>query len=270
MKRISPIFFIIFLWFCNSQQKQDISLSKTSSLTTVKILNQKKQVFIPVSGNPEPIKSNSLSVADSSLLISLLVEKGDNVKYHDLLGSLWIISKRREYTPKDLISPLAGTITELNYKLNTPIPPYSTILKIEYLKQLKMIVRISKHQLSIVKKFSKVIFKKNGQTLQGYVKGINHRTLELEIIIPNKEMDFTQRDRVSGLIDCGIVEGTYLPNKYFNHSDSLYVKIEDDILIYIHKIALFDSLALISPSLYDKKEIYLFKENLTSINKFLY
>ncbi len=261
---------MFFLWFCNNQQKQKIPANKTSSLSTVKIQNIKKQVFIPISGNPEPIESNSLSVADSSLLISLHVEEGDNIKYNDLLGSLWIITNRREYTPKDLRAPLTGTITELNYELNSPIPPYSTILKIENLKQLKMVIHVSRHQLNIVKKFSKVIFKKNGRELQGYVRRINSLSRELEIIISNKEMDFTQGDKVYGFIDCGIIKGTFLPAKYFSHSDSIYAKIEDDIFIYIHKIALSNSLALISPSLFDKKEIFLFKENLTSINKTLY
>ncbi len=222
-------------------------------------------------GIPEPLNSVDISIPDSSVLISLLVEKGDNVTVGDLLGSLWFIKKsNKEYTPRDLRAPLSGTITELNYQVDDPIPPYSTIMKIEDLRRLKIKIKIIHNQLNIIRRYSKTIFTISGRKILGYIRKIDPAALQLEIIIPNKNNDYMLGEPISGYIDCGTLKGSFVANNYFNDKDSLYAKIEEDIMINIYKIGVSDTLAMIYPQLFDKKEIFLPQENLTSVKNILY
>ena len=271
MKNLLMILILSLFWFCTKPQEQNSTAPGQSVLLPVKVINTEKRVTIPIEGIPEPFNSVSISMPDSSVLISLLVEQGDKVTVGDLLGSLWFIKKqKREYTPKDLRAPLSGTITELNYQLDNPIPPYSTIMKIDDLKRLKLKIKITRNQLNIIKRYAKAVFTLNGEKTEGYVRSIDPLALELEIIIPNNTADYIKGQQLKGYIDCGTLKGSFLKDRYFRGKDSLYVKIEEDILIHIYKIGQSDTLALIYPSLFDKKDIFLYRENLTSVKNILY
>ena len=271
MKNILLTLILFLFWFCAKPEKQNDKAAKSSLLLPVKIINTERNVIIPLKGIPEPLNSATITMPDSSVLISLLVEKGDNVTVGDLLGSLWFIRKKnREYTPKDLRAPLSGTITELNYQLDSPISPYSVIMKIEDLRQLKIKVKINRKQLNIIKPYAKAVFTINREEMEGYIRNIDPITLQMEIIIPDKNMEYIKGESISGYVDCGKLNGSFMADRYFQGKDSLYVKIEEDIMIYIYKTAISDTLALIYPSLFDKKEIFLYRENLTSVKNILY
>jgi len=271
MKNILLTLILFLFWFCAKPEKQNDKAAKSSLLLPVKIINTERNVIIPLKGIPEPLNSATITMPDSSVLISLLVEKGDNVTVGDLLGSLWFIRKKnREYTPKDLRAPLSGTITELNYQLDSPISPYSVIMKIEDLRQLKIKVKINRKQLNIIKPYAKAVFTINREEMEGYIRHIDPITLQMEIIIPDKNMEYIKGESISGYVDCGKLNGSFMADRYFQGKDSLYVKIEEDIMIYIYKTAISDTLALIYPSLFDKKEIFLYRENLTSVKNILY
>ena len=271
MKNILLTLILFLFWFCAKPEKQNDKAAKSSLLLPVKIINTERNVIIPLKGIPEPLNSATITMPDSSVLISLLVEKGDNVTVGDLLGSLWFIRKKnREYTPKDLRAPLSGTITELNYQLDSPISPYSVIMKIEDLRQLKIKVKINRKQLNIIKPYAKAVFTINREEMEGYIRHIDPITLQMEIIIPDKNMEYIKGESISGYVDCGKLNGSFMSDRYFQGKDSLYVKIEEDIMIYIYKTAISDTLALIYPSLFDKKEIFLYRENLTSVKNILY
>lgn len=271
MKNILLTLILFLFSFCTKPERQDTISAKSSSLLPVKVINTERNVIIPVNGIPEPLNSATIAMPDSSVLISLLVEKGDNVTIGDLLGSLWFIRKKnREYTPKDLRAPLSGTITELNYQLDSPISPYSVIIKIEDLRQLKIKVKINRNQLNIIKRYAEAVFTINKKEVRGYIRNIDPVSLQIEIIIPDKNMEYIKGESLNGYIDCGRLRGSFLSKRYFHENDSVYVKIEEDIMIYIYKTGVSDTLALIYPSLFDKKRIFLYRENLTSVKNILY
>ncbi|NOX87410.1 MAG: HlyD family efflux transporter periplasmic adaptor subunit [Calditrichaeota bacterium] len=269
MRVFVPIFYpllVLFLISCQQQDKTDAGSKKAGALWESYILIKNSfPVDIPIEGKLVAWQKMDLSASRRSRLISLLVEKGDEVRKGDFLLSLWTVGKRANLTPIDFFAPLKGRISEINYQLNDTIPEGSVILTIENRENLILKAALSPGQIYYVKRNANVTLTSGDLEIKGAVLKVDKKAQQVTVIVPNQRLKLNRDLLVRGMIHLKEVKGNYLPLNVFQESDSVSARVESYIEITIYRVGVVsDSLALIFPTIPDVNQIQI-KKNLDII-----
>jgi len=247
---------LIFLFSgCERPQKdfpKTPSKPQTAALDSCPIYHSQLKVIIPIKAKPVPWKTQVISFQDTCHVIALLVDKNNRVRSGDLLASVWNIIRQNEFTPIDIHAQIEGVVSDVNYGLQDKIPPVSAFIVIKDFRYL--LIRVNTHPTIMrnLKKGSVVSIYFKGQSLQASILKLDSRSEFTEILIANQREYVSTDSLLVGQIDCGMIKGDFILQRYFNDSDTLSAFVDPDFPLLIKKIAVSDTLAMIFPALPEK------------------
>ncbi len=234
----------------NTNERQTASKQR-QNFVMAKVLHEAREVQIFTNGVPQAWEKTELSVPDSAILIALLVEEHTSVKKGDLLASLLTFAGKEEYVPVNLISPIDGVVTGVDYKLQAHIPAGRRIIEIKNFDHYILKVNLASFQLDYIKRDTPAELLLDKARLKARVYEIDRSRNEVVLLT----------EPVSGLtIDEEIlpvrivfphIKGSYLPERFFMQADSLPILLQDSIALEIYAVGKSDSLVLIHPPLPD-------------------
>jgi len=246
-------FFICCLisFSCVDDKKQYNAISNkniSKIIDTVSIVHATLPVIVSVKGYLEFWKKKTLTSSDTSQIISVLVEEGQQVERNDYLLSLWQLKKNKEFTPVDIRAPFPGIIENVNIRVGSIIGMNKPLLHIYNDNFFSVKISMHKDQIRFLKKNQKVISGLQELNLEGFVASVNRRLNIVNILLKNINHINPDRGMVKLDIICGNVRGDFILSKNFKN-DKIIAYIDDESTFEISRIGISDSLSLISPRL---------------------
>jgi len=255
LKKIAVTAFFSFFLLCLSckqsgQKAVDSGINKESgAVDSIQVFHGRYDLIIEIKSELTTWKQSILSVADSTALISLLVEPHTQVKQGDVLASLWGFSNKNEYTPMDLIAPFNGTVAAVYYKVGDQIKAESPIIELKNYDYYLMVLHPEPEQLRYIKKNASVLVQYQENSEKGWVEKVNKKQGEVLVLLKNKEKWVKENLTVDAKIHCGNFVGDYIYRKYFGAKNKMTALVEDEIILNLKAIGFSDSLALVYPSI---------------------
>ena len=102
-----------------SRQTRLIEKNRATKIDSVHIIHDALPVTVPLKGFFEYWKKETLFTPDSTQVITVLVEEGQPVQFHQLLLSLWQLDRSKEFTPVDVRAPFEGIIERVFVKVGS-------------------------------------------------------------------------------------------------------------------------------------------------------
>ena len=242
---------------CEDQQSPDQINSKNFfQRDTIEIFHQILPLTIPVQGELIAWQESNIVLPVPTKMIALLVEPNILVNKNDLVASLWDMSVEDEYTPVDIKAPFNGIVTEVNYQIGDQIEKNKSIMRIKNYDNYSFRTYLKTEQIQLVDTKT-TIFLSNGEyDFSGRVENVDRKTGNIEVVLRNKISKLTDLT-VTGKLICQPFGGSFIRDKFFGQLETVNVVLEEGINLTLKKIALSDSLALISPDIPDQSFVFL-------------
>ncbi len=235
----------------DNNQKQTTTSGENIPRTiidTVKIVHAILSVKIPVKGYLDYWKKKTLLAADTSQIISVLVEDGQKVAKNDYLLSLWQLYKSKEFTPVDIRAPFPGVIEKVYVKIRSRIGKNKPLLRIYNHDFFSMKIKMHQDQIKILRKNQIVVSTVQEFKLDGFVESVDRRSNTVNLRLKNNDQMLPKENMVKFDINCGNVKGDFILSKDFKN-DKIIAYIDNESSFEISAIGISDSLSLISPKL---------------------
>ncbi len=262
MTRLLPfILLVALLWRCSSKNESPRDVKALSVWQTIALKHDTLDVQIPIEGKLVAWKKMEISSPQTARLVSLLVEVNDEVQRGDLLLNLWPVQPRAYgFSPIDVFSPMNGIVRRVYFTLNDTVPAGKVILELENRENLILKATLNRWQLPFIKSNANVRLSDGTITIKGAVLTIDNKNSQISVIVPNRQLKLNKDLYLQGAIELNKIDGDFLPVSVFSNRDSLKALIEGEINLTLFKVGTVgDSLALVSPSLPDLKEVQIEK-----------
>ena len=265
MKTLS-LLFVFFLLLTIACKNDKSTLPQNNSYMAageqVPLYHIERDVLVKVSGYLRAWRKAEISLPDSTLLLSLLYEKGARVKKGNLLASLWKLPHRDDFTPIDILAPLGGIITSQPFKVQTPVPANAVLMIIENFDKLLLQAEIMPGAAKIIKSGNKVQVETASEDIYGRVDNIDKVKRQINILFDNREGRLSPDIYVEGYVFCKNIRGDFLPRRCFRQSRAITVSPEEQVELNISEIAVWDTLSLIYPAMPDQNNLKIIKKRL--------
>ncbi len=204
------------------------SVAYSDSIT---IVYDTLDVRVPVSGYLDPYRQETLKAFDSLRVITVLVEKGQNVKKGDLLLSVWDLWNDREYTPANYYASFDGTVIGVRARAGAIYPREAPLLTIADNKMLLLEARIKQQSvLGYLEEGQKTSLSLKGDLYEGVVNKINREALNVQMLFDNPGRSYWPENIfITAYVDIGPRFGGFIHARHFKTDQALKLLMNDSL-----------------------------------------